>query len=93
MMDQMLNQLKLQCWVETGEVLAFQALEIPYLSNLNQIGIIGMIIMVDFLQKSIMVIHVWISNNTLEPYLRQSLLVCVQDVANGFFHSHQEPKH
>ena len=37
MMDQMINQLKLQNWVETWKVLGFQVLDICYLSNLNQI--------------------------------------------------------
>ena len=40
MMDQMINQLKLQYWVETWEVLVFQALEIPYLSYLNQMVVL-----------------------------------------------------
>ena len=56
-MDQMSNQLKLQSWVEIREVLVFQALGIPYLSNLNQMA---MKIMVDLMQQSIMVIHIWI---------------------------------
>ena len=30
---------------------------------------------------------------TISPYLHQPLPVCVQDVANAFFHSHQELKH
>ena len=30
---------------------------------------------------------------SLESYLRQPLPVCVQDVANVFLHSHQEPQH
>ena len=63
MMDQMTNQLKLQNWVETWEVLLFQVLEIPYLSNLNQMIMTNIL---DFLQQSNMVIHIWISNNTLQ---------------------------
>ena len=31
-----------------------------------------------------------LESDYFEAYLRQSLLVCVQDVANVFFHSHQE---
>ena len=64
-MVKMIKQLKLQSWVETWEVLVFQALEIPYLSNLNQVVVI---IMLDFLQQSIMVIHIWISNNTFKTF-------------------------
>ena len=55
MMGQMINQLKLQNWMETWEVLIFQALEIPYLSNLIHMLRVNM---VDFLQQSIMVIHI-----------------------------------
>ena len=55
MMDQMINQLKSNNWVETWEVLTFQALGIPYLSNLNQIIVLQKM---DFLQQSIMVIHI-----------------------------------
>ena len=54
-MDQETNQLKLQCLLEIWEYLTFQALEIPYLSNLNQIIIL---IMADFMQQSIIVIHI-----------------------------------
>ena len=42
--------------MEIWEALKFQALEIPYLSNLNQIGL--MMEVLDFLQQSIMVIHI-----------------------------------
>ena len=51
MMDQMNNHLKLKNWVETwADVLVFQALEIPYLSNLNQMGFLMEVL--DFLQQS-----------------------------------------
>ena len=60
MMGQMINQLKLQSWVEIWEVLVFQAPGIPYMSNLKQIIIITTM---DFMQQSIMVIHICISNN------------------------------
>ena len=46
MMDQMINQLKLQNWVENWEVLVFQALDIPYLLHLYQV--IGHLIALDF---------------------------------------------
>ena len=59
MMDQMTNQLKLKSLVEVWEVLIFQALEIPYLSNLNQIM---NSIMMDFLQQSIMVSNLHLNN-------------------------------
>ena len=55
MMDQMINLLKLQTSVDILEVLVFQALGIPYLSNLNQMVVT---ILLDFLQQSIMVIHI-----------------------------------
>ena len=67
MMDQMINQLKLQGLVlkfwssgeivvmEIGGVLAFQALEFHYLSNLNQTISFSL---VDFLQLSITVIQI-----------------------------------
>ena len=54
MMDQMTNQLKLQNYLVTWEVLVFQALEIPYLSNLNQMKFGNSL---DFLQQYSMVIH------------------------------------
>ena len=57
MMDQMSNQLKSKNWVETWEVLTFQALEILYLSNLDQIW---WVIMMDLLLQSIIVIHILI---------------------------------
>ena len=59
MMDQMTNQLKLKSLVEVWEVLIFQAMEIPYLSNLNQIM---NSIMMDFLQQSIMVSNLHLNN-------------------------------
>ena len=52
----MIYQLKLKNWVETWEVLLFQALEIPYLSNLNQM--ISILSILDFLQQSNMVMHI-----------------------------------
>ena len=64
MMDQMINQLKLQYWVETWEVLVFQALAIPYLSYLNQMVVLTKM---DFLQQSIMVIYIWMLNNGPGP--------------------------
>ena len=56
LMAKMINQHKLKNSVETWEVLVFLALEIPYLSSLNQIGL--MMEALDFLQQSIMVIHI-----------------------------------
>ena len=56
LMAKMINQHKLKNLVETWEVLVFLALEISYLSSLNQIGL--MMEALDFLQQSIMVIHI-----------------------------------
>ena len=59
----MMNQLKLRHFVEKWEVLEFQALKIPYLSNLNQVVVLlGRMIggLGDFLQQSIMVILVFV---------------------------------
>ena len=53
MMDQMRNQLKFKNYLATWEVLVLKALEIPYLSNLNQILVDNSL---DFLQQSTMVI-------------------------------------
>ena len=64
LMAKMINQHKLKNLVETWEVLVFLALEISYLSSLNQIGL--MMEALDFLQQSIMVILIWISNNTFK---------------------------
>ena len=50
------TQLKLQNLGGTWKVLVFQALEIPYLSNLNQI--LMMMEVLDSSQQSIMVIHI-----------------------------------
>ena len=47
-----------------ADVLVFQALEIPYLSNLNQMGFLMEVL--DFLQQSNTVITNWISNNPLK---------------------------
>ena len=55
----MTNQLKLKSLVEVWEVLIFQAMEIPYLSNLNQI--MNSMIM-DFLQQSTMVSNLHLNN-------------------------------
>ena len=52
--------------METWEVLLFQALAIPYLLYLNQMVVL---LKMDFLQQSIMVIHIWISNNTFRKTL------------------------
>ena len=38
-------------------------------------------------------IQMWNCIRKLKAYLRQPLPVCVQDIANGFFHSHKEPQH
>ena len=59
MMDLMINQLKLQNLVDTWKVLLFQVLEIPYLSNLNQIGM--MVKRLDFLQQFILVNHMYLN--------------------------------
>ena len=59
MMDQMINQLKLQNLVDTWKVLLFQVLEIPYLSNLIQIGM--MVKRLDFLQQFILVNHMYLN--------------------------------
>ena len=59
MMDLIINQLKLQNLVDTWKVLLFQVLEIPYLSNLIQIGM--MVKRLDFLQQFILVNHMYLN--------------------------------
>ena len=54
MMDQLINRLKLQSWVDIWKVLALKVLEILYLLDLK---LIIMVMKMDFLQQSIMVIH------------------------------------
>ena len=63
LMAKMINRHKLKNSLETWKVLVFQALEIPFLSNLNQLVVENIL---DFLQKSTMVNHIWIFNNTFK---------------------------